>query len=129
MVSDFPRRAMSAFCPHCNERLILEDLTIKKFHAAREVNTCGDMTVERKGHVVASSIHVANLTVRGKLEGQVVARNRITISKTGSLRGEIEAPCLSVEMGANINCFINIHPRSEPHRTDRTVPPPLPRQS
>lgn len=101
------RRAMSVVCPHCNQRLILEDFRITSYYGVREFATCGDILVEKNGHV-AARITVGNLTVNGEVQGDVVARGRIAIHKTGSLKGNICAPRLRVESGARLNGFVRI---------------------
>lgn len=103
-----PQRAMSIFCPHCNERLILEDYNIKTYRGVSRLATCGDVVVEKKGQVSASSIKAGNVIVRGKVQGDITARNVVRISKTGSLRGDIEASKLEVESGAVLNGFFRI---------------------
>lgn len=102
-------KAMSVFCPHCNKRLILEDFKIKSYYAVREFDTCGDVVVERKGHVVAP-IKAGNLTVKGKVQGHVTARGQVEIKKTGWFKGDLEAPCLVVECGAVLDGFVRIGP-------------------
>ena len=106
-------RAMSIFCPHCKKRLILEDFKIDSYYAVREFATCGDVIVEKKGHVVAP-IKAGNLTVKGKVQGHVTARRQVQIKKTGSLRGDLEAPCLLVESGAVMDGFVRIGPPALP---------------
>ena len=105
--TEVPRRAMSIFCPHCKQRLILEDYRIKSYYAVRNFSTCGDIVVEQKGHVVAP-IKVGNLTVKGKVQGHVTARGMVSIGKTGWFKGEIEAPCLHIESGAVLDGFVRI---------------------
>lgn len=112
-VSEAGQRAMSVFCPHCHKRVILENYRIRSYHAATEFATCGDIVVERRGHVVAP-IKVGNLTVRGKIQGRVAARGLVRISKTGNLKGDIDAPCLVVEPGAVLNGFLRIGPAFAP---------------
>ena len=103
---------MSIFCPHCRKRLILEDFTIQTYYAVREFWTCGDIMVERKGHVVAP-IKAHNLTVKGKVQGAVIARGTVSIKKTGWFKGRIEAPSLNIENGGFLDGFVNIGPRGE----------------
>jgi len=107
--SEVPLRAMSIFCPHCQKRVIIEDFTIQTYYAVREFWTCGDILVERKGHVVAP-IKAHNLTVKGKVQGSVVARGRVSIKKTGWFKGRIEAPSLHVESGGFFDGFVDIGP-------------------
>jgi DNA-directed RNA polymerase subunit RPC12/RpoP len=101
------QRAMSVFCPHCKKRLILEDYKIDGYYAVREFFTCGDVVVEKKGHVVAP-IRAANLTVKGKVQGHVTARGQVEIKKNGWFKGELEAPVLVVETGAVFEGFVRI---------------------
>lgn len=110
--SEAARRAMSVFCPSCHKRVILEDYRIRGYYGVNEFATCGDIVVERGGHVVAP-IKVQSLTVRGKVQGDVTARGRVTVRKTGSLRGDIDAPSLLVEAGGTLTGFIRIGPPSE----------------
>lgn len=107
--SEVAQRAMSVFCPHCKKRLILEDFKIRSYYAVRDFSTCGDILVERKGHVVAP-IKVGNLTVKGKVQSEVVARGMVIIGKTGWFKGGIEAPHLSVENGAVLDAEVRIGP-------------------
>ncbi len=107
--SEVARRAMSIFCPHCKKRLILEDFKIRSYYAVRDFSTCGDIVVERKGHVVAP-IKVDNLTVNGKVQGRVTARGKVSISKTGWFKGDIEAPSLYVESGAVLDATLRVGP-------------------
>jgi len=101
------QRAMSVFCPHCKKRLILEDYKIDGYYAVREFFTCGDVVVEKKGHVVAP-IRATNLTVKGKVQGHVTARGQVEIKKNGWFKGELEAPVLVVENGAVFEGFVRI---------------------
>lgn len=101
------RRAMSVFCPHCKKRLILEDFQITSYYGVRDFSTCGDIVVERGGYV-AAPIKVGDLTVKGKVQGHVTARGKVSIYKTGWFKGEIEAPRLHVECGAVLDGFLRI---------------------
>ncbi len=98
---------MSVFCPHCKQRLILEDFKIRSYYAVREFSTCGNIVVERKGHVVAP-VKVGNLTVKGKVQGNVTARGSVSIKKTGWFKGEIVAPSLLIENGGVLDGFLRI---------------------
>lgn len=106
-IAEVGRRAMSVVCPHCSRRLILEDYKISGYHGVREFATCGDIVVERIG-TVAALIKVGNLTVKGMVQGNVFARGRVSIRKTGTYRGDIQAPTLHVESGAKLKGFVRI---------------------
>lgn len=104
---DVAQRAMSVFCPHCHKRLILEDYKIKSYYAVREFYTCGNIVVEKKGHVVAP-VRAGTLTVLGKVQGSVTTQGTVNIAKSGSFKGDIEAPTLHIESGAVIEGFLRI---------------------
>ena len=105
--SEVADRAMSVFCPHCRKRLILEDFHVKTYHAVREFATCGDIIVEKRG-AVAARIIAGNLVVKGRVQGDVRARGKIEITKTGEVRGDLIAPRLIVQGGATIKGFCRI---------------------
>jgi len=92
---------MSIFCPHCRKRVILENYTIKSYHADRSFATCGDVLVERGG-TLSAPILVNRLTVKGQVWGSVQARERVEVAKTGLVKGPIKAPCLVVKDGGVI---------------------------
>ena len=103
---------MSIFCRYCKKRLILEDFKITSYYAVREFFTCGDIVVEKKGHVVAP-IKVGNLTVKGKVQGHVAARGKVRLTKTGSLKGELVATSLKIDSGANFDAVVRIEPAGD----------------
>ena len=91
-------RTMSLFCPHCRQRVILENFKIKTYHATRDFVTVGDVTVEKNGILSAPS-RVGSLTVKGKVWGSVQARRRVYIKKTGLVKGNVVSPALVVDDG------------------------------
>ena len=98
---------MSIFCPHCRKRLILEDYAIKNYTSVRELVTCGDVVVEKRGNYRAR-IKAGNLTVRGKIQGDVTARGSVKRGKPGHLIGDLEASVLEIEGGAVLKGFLRI---------------------
>ena len=108
-VCEVANRAMSISCPHCKKRLDLEDYKIRGYYAVTDFATCGDIVVERRGFVVAP-VKVENLTVKGKLQGQVTARGKVSIGKKGWLKGDIVAPSLQIKSGAVVDGFLRIDP-------------------
>ncbi len=106
-------KAMSIFCPHCKKRLILEDFRIKSYTAVREFATCGDVVVEKRG-AVAARVLVGSLLVRGRVQGEVQARDKVEVARTGEVRGDICAPRLIVRSGAMIKGFCRIGPGEQP---------------
>ena len=110
MYTEAGRRAMSIFCPHCHTRVILETYNIRGYYGVIEFATCGDIVVERTGRVVAP-VKVNKLTVKGSIHGPISARGKVTIHKTGSIKGDVKAPALSVAHGAMLEGFLQIGPQ------------------
>ena len=107
--SEASSRAMSISCPSCHQRVILEDYKIRGYYGVNDFATCGDIVVEKSGFV-AAPIKVASLTVKGKVHGNVVARGSVSVKKTGSLTGNVEAPSLLVEKGGVFTGDVHIGP-------------------
>jgi len=116
---------MSTFCPHCRKRLILEDFKVDSYYAVRDFSTSGDIVVEKKGHVVAP-IRAANVTVKGKVQGQVTAQGEVKLTKTGYLKGEIEARSLCIEEGAVLDAFLRIGETASFPVVEESDPSPSP---
>ena len=110
-------KAMSVFCPHCHKRVVCEDYTIKSYHAVRNFATCGDIVIEKKGHVVAP-IRAESLIVRGRVRGDVRARCVVEIGSTGILEGNVEAPRLVIHDGGKLvgGCRITRNGNASPRK-------------
>lgn len=98
---------MSAVCPHCNRRLVVEDVHVKRYHAVRELATCGNVVVDPRGSLVAT-VKAGNLEIGGSVEGDIRAVGQVVLRKTGSVTGDIDAPRLVVENGAALDGFLRI---------------------
>lgn len=107
------RKAMSVTCKFCNKSLRLEDLRFKEYQARRVIDTCGIVTVEKKGNVVADKVNCGGLIVRGKIKGTIVSRGPVLVGPEGEIRGDVSAPTLAVGAGAILEGKYEIGPKSE----------------
>lgn len=114
---------MSVFCAHCHKRLILENLVIKTYQALKSYATCGDVTVEKNGRIIAS-VQSGKLTVKGTVQGRIEARGCVEVAGSGSLIGEVSACALVVQQGASVQGFCEIRPL--PACAPAAVPAALP---
>jgi hypothetical protein len=94
------RRALSITCKYCNKALKLEDIRITQYQARRTIDTCGVVTIEKKGQIVADKVHCGGLIVRGKLKGQVISRGPVLVGPEAEIKGDVTAPTLAVGAGA-----------------------------
>ena len=97
---DVARKAMTVTCRYCSKSLRLEDLRFKEYQARRVIETCGIITVEKKGQVIADKIHCGGLIVRGKLRGAILSRGPVLVSPEAEIKGDMTAPTLAVGAGA-----------------------------
>ena len=70
------------------------------------------LTVGPKGKV-ESEIHAADVTISGKLVGNVNAKGKVVITKDADFNGEIKARSISVEDGALLKAVIELSNKSE----------------
>jgi cytoskeletal protein CcmA (bactofilin family) len=75
------------------------------------------LTVGSKGQVQAE-VRAENVTISGKLEGNINATARVEITKTADFTGEIKAKSISVEDGAYLKAVIEL----EREPTQKTTP-------
>lgn len=97
---DVGRRAMTITCKFCSKSLRLEDLRFKEYQARRVIETCGIITIEKKGHVIADRVYCGGLIVRGKLRGHILSRGPVLVSPDAEIKGDVIAPTIAVGAGA-----------------------------
>jgi cytoskeletal protein CcmA (bactofilin family) len=95
-----------------------EDLLIEGSVKGRiEVET-HHLTVGPNGQVEAE-IQAANVTISGRLVGNINAAEKVKITKDADFNGEITAKSISVEDGAFLKAVIEL--RREPHKKPVSV--------
>src|SRR5258705_11846873 len=78
-------------CKFCNKSLRLEDLRFKEYQARRTIETCGIVTVEKKGNVITDRIQCGGMVVRGKVKGTIRSRGPGLGSPEAEIKGDITA--------------------------------------
>lgn len=97
---EIARRALTITCRFCNKSLRIEDIKIKEYQARRSIDTCGIVTVEKKGNVVADKILCGGLVARGKIKGNVIARGPVLVGPEAEIKGDVQAPTIAIGAGA-----------------------------
>jgi hypothetical protein len=109
------RKAISITCKFCNKSLRLEDQSYNKYEARRVIDTCGTVTVEKKGNVVVTDkINCGGLVVRGKVKGTIVSRGPVLVGPEAEIKGDVTAPTLAVGAGAILEGKYDIGPKAVP---------------
>jgi cytoskeletal protein CcmA (bactofilin family) len=91
---------MTITCKFCHRSLKLDDIPFRGYEARRTVETCGVVTIEKKGNLVSDRINCGGLIVRGKLRGNVVSRGPVLVGPDAEMKGDVTAPVLAVGAGA-----------------------------
>jgi hypothetical protein len=97
------RKALTVTCKFCHKSLKLEDIAFKAYEARRAIETCGIVTVEKKGNIVSDKIRCGGLVVRGKIKGTVVSQGPVLVGPEAEIRGDVTAPTMAVGAGAILN--------------------------
>lgn len=108
------RRALSLTCKFCNKSLRLEDLRFKEYQARRVIETCGFVTIEKKGNVIADRVNCGGLIVRGKLKGNVTCRGPVRVGPEAEIKGNLTAPAVEIGAGAILEGHYDIGPKAAP---------------
>ena len=114
------RRAMSITCKFCHKRLKVEATSVTHYEAWRQFATCGLLTVEKAGTVVADVILCGRLVVRGKVKGKIESQGPVLIGRDAEVNGDVTAPALAVGAGAVLKGRYEIGPKS----AETSVPTP-----
>ena len=98
-----------------------EDLLIQGVVKGRIQVEANHLTVGRKGQVEAE-IQAANVTISGRLVGNINAAEKVKITKEADFNGEITAKTISVEDGAFLKAVIEL--KREPNKKPVSVVKP-----
>src|ERR1700760_2218790 len=107
------RKTLSLTCRHCNKSLKLEDLRFKEYHSRRLIETCGIVTIEKKGNLVTDKINCGGVIVRGKVKGAINSRGPVLVGPEAEIVGDVTAPTLAVGGGAILEGKYVIGPRTD----------------
>ena len=64
-----------------------------------EIKTKGTVTIGQNANIIAN-VHAKNVNVAGTVQGNVVATDRLNVSESGRVYGDISANILSISAGA-----------------------------
>lgn len=83
-------------------------------HGTVEVQ--GDLEISSTGLIEGPEVQAHNIVVHGVLKSRVVAKGKLTLSRTARLEGDVVAGSLEIESGAYYTGFIET-------RDAKTLPP------
>lgn len=96
-----------------------EDLTVEGRVEGRIDLKDHNLTIGPNGRVHAE-IHAKNITIVGEVTGNVVADEKVDLTDTGRLIGDIRAPRIAVSDGAQFKGSVDmVQVRSEEHHREK----------
>ncbi len=96
-------RAIVLTCPHCYQRVHIEDVVIRGNHHANSVETCGRILVAPRGWLMAGVVIAADgIEVLGRLHAKYVQSGPVFLGAGASWRGSLLAPSIVIEPGAAV---------------------------
>jgi len=103
-------RTMSTTCPNCHKPIKVEDLRVKTYLPVNEVQTCGSITITRRGRVAARLIQSGqDITCDGTMEGRVEADGDVTLGSKAAWKGKaLQSRTLEVKDGAMLNGQVTV---------------------
>ena len=84
-----------------------------------EIECTGELLIGREADVTAN-IRTVNLTISGRVQGNIVATGRLRITTTGRLEGDARVGALVVQEGGVQLGMIKVHPEGVPLEDQRT---------
>lgn len=84
------------------------------------VSESGTLTIGETGHIEAE-VNVGVCVIHGSLYGDLVARTRVEIRRTGRIHGDVVTPILLVEEGAIFNGAIRMDQKGDARRIGETA--------
>lgn len=100
--------AQSSQCPKCGGYISLLDHDIQDAWN-RRIETRGDVVIGKKGSISGTAVRCKNLTVRGKLSGEIECSGILTIRSSGRIVGTVRCKHLRVDRGAQVEFLQPVH--------------------
>jgi cytoskeletal protein CcmA (bactofilin family) len=88
-----------------------------------EVEATGDVDIDDEARVTAS-VAGGHVSIRGQVNGAVIARKRLVVGRTGSLIGDVKVARLVVQDGGTFSGNVQMGAQTE--APTRPAPPPPP---
>ena len=87
-----------------------------------KIKSTGLVVIGEAGRVKAE-IEAENVSIRGKLDGDCTAKNRVEITNTGQVTGNLRAPLIAVAEGAVFRGSSNMTDQDGQQREERSAEP------
>ncbi len=101
---DVAPKAMSASCPHCYRRIVVEDVVIRGPWWGGKIETCGAVEIHKRTRATATVLLAgAGVLIHGYLDGSVVSGGLVRLTERATVKGRVRAPRIEIHPGAVID--------------------------
>lgn len=114
-------RAMSIPCPGCHKAIKIEDIHVKTYLPVNELQTCGKITIAKKGRVKARRIQSGSgIECEGVIEGEIESDGEVRLGPKAIWKGTLlQSLALAIADGANLSGIVRVPwERKEPVRKE-----------
>ena len=84
-----------------------EDLIIRGQFRGK-INLPGNDLMVAEGGLVEAEVKVRSITIKGELNGNIGASGKISIERTGRVKGDLSAAVISIEDGARFEGSVKV---------------------
>ncbi|TVQ76911.1 MAG: polymer-forming cytoskeletal protein [Phycisphaeraceae bacterium] len=121
-------KAITVSCPHCYQRVAIEDMVVRSSHSGGKVQTCGKITIAERARFTAMSVQASGgLEINGVLNASQISTDRIHLGPGGRMRGDCRARTFTMDAGARIEggyFEIGVQPTDADAEADTKAPSP-----
>ena len=95
---------MTVACAKCGKRVIVHDVKIKDAQGVTRLQTCGKITIEKRGSVIAQLVEAhGGIEVLGTLDSKkILVRGPMRLGPKSTLRGDLRAEAIEINPGAKV---------------------------
>ena len=103
-ILDVSGKTLSTTCPGCHKAIKVEDVVIKTYLPVNDVQTCGMITVTKRGRIAARRVQSGDGVVcEGSIEGKVETPGPVQLGPKSSWKGPaLTSKTLAVDDGAKL---------------------------
>jgi hypothetical protein len=102
-------KTLSTTCPGCNKAIKVEDVTVKSYVGLVALQTCGSITITKRGRVAAATIQAGGqVSCEGNVEGSVETQRVHLGPKSTWKGGNLRCRTLSVDDGAKLDGEVSV---------------------
>ena len=98
-------KTMSTTCAGCNRAIKVEDVIVKSYVPVNDLQTCGKITITKRGRVAARRIQSGEgIECDGSMEGSVETDGAVRLGPKAFWKGRaLQSRSLAVEDGAQLS--------------------------